>query len=251
MPSSQAAAIRLPISGNSLARKYRRILPSVSDSASAVASRMPSMSFFERFARTCPSSMSLRASGQRVVPFSVSAIASRGKVGRGRDEVIDRRKLGFAVHIAIEDAEILQMSVAIAKRAIEHEKAEQIARGFGAGGRSHIVAEPLEEPRFVASAIFVGRLQAVEDAEILKAKIGPVAQIEPVEDERRAILGELKIGHRESRRPRRRQAEEFIGGKFRKLRRIPQFDDMGGAAQAAQFPPARFLLPAPPPWPGS
>ncbi len=36
-----------------------------------------------------------------------------------------------------------------------------------------MVGKPLEEPRLVAAAVFAGRLQAVENAEILKAKIVP------------------------------------------------------------------------------
>jgi hypothetical protein len=42
-------------------------------------------------------------------------------IGRRRDEIVDRRQLRVAVHVAIENAEILEMGVAVAEPAIERE----------------------------------------------------------------------------------------------------------------------------------
>ena len=93
------------------------------------------------------------------------------------------------LYIVIDDPEILQMRVAIAKRAVKRNQAEELLRVLVDMGGVRELGEPLHHRGLVAAAIFFVGPSGIECAEILESPVRPVhAQIEAVDDQRLSLI---------------------------------------------------------------
>jgi hypothetical protein len=96
----------------------------------------------------------------------------------------------------------------------------------------------------VAAAIFLVGPAAVQHAEVLNSAVGPVhAQIETVNDQRHAVLGQAIGGHVESVFARHGEAKILIGRQLRIFIGPPHLHDMRRAPNLVKegLPTAREL----------
>src|SRR6185312_115616 len=90
--------------------------------------------------------------------------------------------------------------------------------------------EALENRCFIAAAVFLIGAPGVEDAEVLDTAVTSAGtQIEAIDDQRHAVLRELKARHIQTAALGDFEAEEFVGGKLGKFIRFPELDDVGCA----------------------
>src|ERR1035438_526462 len=76
----------------------------------------PGFTELPEFLRRWPPCRAVEGEGQAVL----------GKVHRRCHEVVDRREPCFALHVVIDDPEILEMRVSIAKRAVKRDQEEEL-----------------------------------------------------------------------------------------------------------------------------
>ncbi len=134
------------------------------------------------------------------------------------------------------------MRVAIAKRAIQDNQGEQLFHVLAHMRRVCKLPESPHDRGLVTAAIFLVGPAAVQYAEILKSAIGPVdAQVETVNDQCHAVLGQAVGGHVESVFARHGEAEVFVGRQLRVFVGLPQLHDVGRAFVALREAVSRMF----------
>jgi len=144
-----------------------------------------------------------------------------------RNKVIDRCKPGNAQDIIVDDAEILQVCVAVTQAAVNRNQRKQFFKVLDQMRRLGKLLEPLHDGAFVTAAVFLIGAFSVKDAEILETAIRAVrTEVESINDERRGVFREAVGRHIQAAPLRDPETKTLIRGALRVFVGFPEFDDV-------------------------